>query len=530
MRCIAPYLFFLIALNCSFKSAYCQSNPIDSLKLALKNAKHDTTRCNILNAMVEAEADDNTWPLYNDQLLKLAEKNNLSTTIPILKICYSKHLANAINNLGYIAQQRGNPKKAIEYYDKSLKTRETIDDKSGIATSLNNIAQIYANEGAIDKAIEYHHKSLRIREQIHEKIGIAMSLNNLGYIFDNQGDIPKALEFYHKSLAIKEEINDKRGMAESFINLGLIYSKLNDTTKALEYYQKSLALAESIQDKRAIAFTSINLGSIYKKRQEPLNALVNFKRSLALMEQIQDKKGIANALTNIGLLYNEMDSVGKALQYHHLSLRLSEEMGEKDGMAYTLNFIADLNLKKGLLSEALIYANKSLAASKEIGYPQNIQNAAEMLKKIYQKQKQYKPAYEMYELEIKMRDSINNQETQKATIRKQMQYDYDKKELLIKAEQDKKDVIAKEELVQKEKERNYFIIGFILVMVLALFIFRGYRQKQKDNKLITQQKHLVDEKQKEILDSIRYAKRIQTAVMTNENYIGKTLNKLQKDQ
>ena len=68
--------------------------------------------------------------------------------------------------------------------------------------------------------------------------------------------------------------------------------------------------------------------------------------------------------------------------------------------------------------------------------------------------------------------------------------------------------------------------GFSLVIILALFILRSYIQKRKDNKLITLQKHLVEEKQREILDSIHYAKRIQTALMTNENYINATLNRL----
>ena len=133
----------------------------------------------------------------------------------------------------------------------------------------------------------------------------------------------------------------------------------------------------------------------------------------------------------------------------------------------------------------------------------------------------------MYELEIQMRDSINNQETRKASVKKQMQYEYETKARELKNEQDKKDIIAKAELIQREKERNYFVIGFALVIVLALFIFRSYRQKQKANLIITQQKHEVEESRKEILDSIHYAKRIQKAHLPTHNYIDKNLSRLQ---
>ena len=46
---------FLIFLNSTF--LFSQDRTVDSLKIALKTAKHDTTRCNILNAMIEAEVE-----------------------------------------------------------------------------------------------------------------------------------------------------------------------------------------------------------------------------------------------------------------------------------------------------------------------------------------------------------------------------------------------------------------------------------------------------------------------------------------
>ncbi len=45
---------------------------------------------------------------------------------------------------------------------------------------------------------------------------------------------------------------------------------------------------------------------------------------------------------------------------------------------------------------------------------------------------------------------------------------------------------------------------------------------------IQSQKQSIEEKQKEILDSIRYAKRIQTAILANEKYIEKNINRLKK--
>lgn len=463
---------------------------IDSLKLALKNAKHDTTRCSILNAMIEAEADDNIWPKYNNQLLKLCENKIklISKTSSDYSI-YLKHYAGTLNNVGYLANKQGDIHKAKEYFIKSLKVSEEVGDKNGIANSLNHMGLIYKNQGDIPMALEYYGKSLKISEEIGDKQGIAVSLSNIGLIYNNQGDIPKALEYYGKSLQIQEEIGDKQGVAISLNNIGLIYLQQGDNAKSLECT----------------------------------------KKSLKIREEIGDKQGIAGSLNNIGFLFDDQGDTPKALEYYVKSLKIWEEIGDKRGISGSLNNIGFVHFKQKNYSSALMYANKSMKLSRDLGFPENIGTAAKILNQIYKATGNYKLAYENYELFIQMRDSVNNEKTQKAAVKKQMQYQYETQARELKNEQDKKDIIAKAELKQREKERNYFIIGFALVIVLALFVFRSYRQKQKANLIITQQKHEVEESRKEILDSIHYAKRIQKALLPTHNYIDKNLNRLRKN-
>jgi cell division protein FtsB len=105
-----------------------------------------------------------------------------------------------------------------------------------------------------------------------------------------------------------------------------------------------------------------------------------------------------------------------------------------------------------------------------------------------------------------------------------MQYEFDKKEAQNKAEQEKKDEVSRTIIYGISS-------GLLLVMLLALFVFRSYRQKQKANVIITKQKEevemqkqLVEVKQKEILDSIYYARRIQRSLLPGEKHIAKMLN------
>lgn len=54
---------------------------------------------------------------------------------------------------------------------------------------------------------------------------------------------------------------------------------------------------------------------------------------------------------------------------------------------------------------------------------------------------------------------------------------------------------------------------------MILIVFRSYNQKRKANDIISKQKEIVEHKNKEILDSINYAKYIQNALLPSEKII-----------
>jgi tetratricopeptide (TPR) repeat protein len=531
-----------------------QEISIDSLKSALKHAKNDTIRINILKELIEAENDDKVWVVYNDQMLKIGEKGIVkSEPGSILKRFYLKSVASGLNNIGFLANNHGDISKALTYYQKSLKIQEEIKDKGGIANSTNNIGYIHNSQGDIPKALDYYHKSLRIYEEMlaenknsneipNIKKGIAYSLNNIGQIYLTQGDVAKTLDAYDRALKIREEINDIKGISQSLNNIGIVYFNNGNPScksskeicsqqgrlKALEYYLKSLKLREQINDKRGIAISLSNIGHAYADMGDPdckasmeecLRAGQNkgmeyFQRSLTILEEIQDKWGIANSLNDIGTILLEQQKV----------------------------------------AEAMVYADRCLKTSKELGYPLNIKKASSLLKKIYKEQKKYKEALAMYELEMQMNDSISNEETKKASVKKQFQYQYEKKAAAdsIKNVEEQKvknaQLTAQQAQLKQEKTKRLALYGgLVLVLIFAGFMFNRYKITQQQRNTIALQKTKVDEAyielnqqneeiaqqrdeigkqkqaleahQKEIIDSITYAKRLQEAILPPKEFI-----------
>jgi len=496
---IKPIFFLYLLLSISYFS--CAQN-INSLKLLLKNAKHGSTRIKTLAELSEVCEYDEAV-MYAEQCVKLAEKILPTTTNSALKKLYLKNLSGALNNIGYYAKYRGDIPKALDYYNRSLKIDEELQDKEGIAYALINIGSIYGYQGDLSKTLEYDHKSLKIMEELQNKKGIASCLNNLGVTYQYQGQNTKALEYHLRSLKLQEELQDKREIANSLNNIGGIYNAQHNSEKALAYYEKALKIREEIEDKGGTAYSLNSIGYIYTNKGEIQKALGYFKKSLTLFESIRDKRGIANST----------------------------------------HYIANVLQQQNKTNEALTYAKRSLQSANELGFPGDLNRAAGTLKKIYEKQNRYKQAFDMYKLQIKMLDSITNQATRKASIKKQFQYQYEKKaaaDSVKNAEEQKiKDAelnFQKAQLNQEKTQRSALYGGLLLVVIFLTFVFNRFYITQKQKIIIEKQKEQVDvayeklhEKNKEVIDSIVYARRIQSALLPNENYIEKNLKRLIKE-
>lgn len=516
----------LFILICVGIRGFCQNS--DSLKLSLKNAEHDTTRCRILNEMIEAEGDPSVWIKYNTELKELTEKN--AEAVGKLKNVYLKYLAIAYGNVGYFWEAEHDLDKQLDLFNKSLKISEEIGDRKAAAMTLNSIASVYYDKSEIPKALEYYKKSGTISESIGDKKGLAASLNGIALIYDKQGDIQNALDFHHRSLKMKEEAGDEEGLALSLNNIGFIYNYQGESAKALEYFTRALDIYERLGNLYGIGLCLNNVASAYKEQGNKPKAVEYLLRSLKIKEDAGDKEGLAYSFSNLGTVYESEGDVVKAMEHYEKSLKIREAIGDKAGMSNSLCNIANLLFDLGKTEKALLFGNRAMAVSKEVGFPFLLLNSAETLKRVFQKLNRHKEAFEMYELELKMRDSITSQKTRKAAVRKQLQYAYEKKEAVANAEH--KVQLEKQQAIADEKQRKQNIViwsvgvGLILVVGFAGYVFKTLRLTRKQKSLIETKSRQVEEKQTEILDSIQYAKRIQRAQMPSEVYISKNLTRL----
>ena len=383
--------------------------------------------------------------------------------------------SNILNALS-IAYLKNDQDKSMKYANESLALSEQIGFKKGVANACKSIGSIKSLNGDNITALLMYNKSLKILTEISDKQGIARLKNKIGTIYINQGNYPEALKNFFFALKRFEEIGDKNGIAVSYKSIGLIYNEQGNFPEALKNYSTSLKIFKEIGDKNGISKCYMQIGYLYENQNNYSESLKNYLTYLKIVEELGDKQGIAGSYLQIGSIYTKQGNYTEALKMEFAALKIFEETGRELDIASAYGNIAQTFIKQKKYSDASQYLDKGLSIAKENNSLRNMVLFYRDLATLDSTQGNYKQELTHYKLYINTRDSLVNKENTKKITQQQMQHDFDNKESLAKADQEKKDALAQKEMQKQKLVRDGFIVGAILFLLLAGVIFMGLRK------------------------------------------------------
>ena len=488
-------LIFVLIVLASFSFAICQAqgrhdSAKDSLLLLIRTGKEDTGKVNALNALatqLRLRNTDTSLTLSN-QALELSKKLN-----DIKGIGNSEHM------IGLLDRLKGNLPQALRHTFIALSMWDSLEKKSKVPLSeverlrsktYTNLGIIYDDQGNYPLSLEYYFKAMKIAE--HDKKGreYALLIGNIGTVYLDQRDYKRALDYYLKALSLREKLGEKKLIASTIGNLGVVYGEMKDYPKALEYYLKAQRMYEELHSISDIAINFNSIGTLYNYMNDQDKALSYFEKGLSASQKLGDVEHMEISIGNIGSTYLRKKDYTKARGYIEQAVKMARDIGEKEGCRLFYDDLSFLDSATGNWKGAL--ANKKLA--------------------------------------VLYRDSISNEENTKKQTQTEMKYEFDKQQAadsIRNVELTTQEQLKHEQEIQQQKIYTFGgAIGFLLMLVVAGVSFRAFRQKQKANHIITEQKILVEVKQKEIVDSIHYAKRIQQSLLPTEKYIERNIKRL----
>ncbi|HXB11857.1 MAG TPA: SpoIIE family protein phosphatase, partial [Bacteroidia bacterium] len=269
-----------------------------------------------------------------------------------------------------------------------------------------------------------------------------------------------------------------------------------------------------------IAIVLGNIGNAYMEAGDYKNAEKYELESLEQLKKYGEKSNIAQSYTNIGEFYNKTKQYAKSLEYYSIALNMAEEADDKELQVYSLAGMSTLNEQVGDNKRAQDYGLQAIELAQKIHLLLQVRDISKDLSGLFKKTNQTDKAFYYYQLYVDTKDSIENKENSKKMINAELNYEYEQKQQAQKLEDEKKEAISAEKARHERNIRNIYLGGFIVVLFLTILVFRNLLKVRKSNKIITEQKrevelqrNLVEEKNRDITDSINYARRIQQAML-----------------
>lgn len=458
------------------------------------------------------------YPRSSDSLRALIENTNSDTT--------------KIRALSYLGLNFNNSKEeSLPLYFEASKIANAIRDSGFMAYSYGNIATVYYYSTQYDSALYFMEKVLDIRRNMSNEEAYISALNNLGILYRKNNNLPGALACFQERLSFEKKEGNSIGISEVYNNMANLYDQYGDREKALDLSRKSLAIRLKLKDSAGIASSYNNMATTFSYMKEDDSAVYYYEKSLALAHHVQSKSFYGNITNNLGHGYLKVGKDSLAEHYLKIALESRKEIDYYFGIGQTQNNLAGMYYEQGKYQEALSLLKSSHEISIKYGHSVIEKDASLYLSKVYFKLGQFEKAYLNLRRTKDLSDSLHASSQTREYAQKEYEFQYKQKAIADSLENEKEKVIAakqkelREYKIAQDKKRQKFrfwiaiAVGLSLA-IISLILLRGNRQKARSNKLIQAQKNEIEvqkdvlqERNKEITDSINYAKRIQSAIL-----------------
>jgi len=419
--------------------------------------------------------------VYSDSAFRLLEKNG-----------YIREAAGVLGNLAYYYHQKGQITQALDAHYKVWDRAAALQDTKLLFYTMNNIAAVFHEIGLQDSAIRFYLRALHYAEALKDPNLVGTVLNNLASIYYDQGLYREALRYGQVSLELRLRNRDTLGAAMSLSNLGAYYEKLGQTDSALALLHQALALARQSRSANVQALALSNLARVYMNRKEWDKAYTYLSELLQLRAQAPEAERF-RAYASFMHFYEK--------QAEHTS---------------------NPTLRKKLYLQALQWNQKAAPLLPFIKDIDALRNYYLILYKVYFGLQDHAKALEAYKTHILYRDSLLNRKAQQKAIESRYLYEWQQREKALFQER------LREEEHRKRLQIALLFAGLLaLGAIIAAWLFQKlYRQTQIQRDIISQQKqkieeayNIIQEQHEELRRSLRYAQRIQKALLPSEEVL-----------
>lgn len=453
-----------------------------------------------------------TFLFFNSQLHCQSDTVAISQNIELAREQFSK-----------------NPNEGLKFALKARDLALRSENKKFIAKANNTIGSAYYFLGNNDSAETYQSKALEIQLEINDPEGLGRSYANLGTTYTERGQNDKAIAYFLKAEKKFIDINYQLGLGKIYNSLGILFYNTKDFNNAARYYANGLKIARELKDETLYYSIATNFANTLSYQHKNKEALFMYMSSYTIAKRINNFSDLATICNSISQQYLGLNNLMLAKKFNNEALSLIRTYALSDYFKISafgnrgIILQNEKNYKEAemYLDSALTYAKENSDLAKQIELHIELSH-------VLTKENNYKSATENLVIANELKDSLYAKNLEEKLAEVNAVHNTEKKDQEISLLNNEK---------KNQKKINILLIAIVIVSLISLIIaVYSYIRKRKTSELISAQKQeveaknlIIEHKQKEIIDSIKYAQRIQNAHLPKESYIFKNLGRLKKD-
>jgi len=411
----------------------------------------------------------------------------------------------------------------------AIETFESIDRRDKMARQYISIGNNLADLGLFDSSLIMYERGKTLAIESQDSAALSGALLNISTIHHERGDEQQELAYLFQAHDLAKERNQTDHMAVIQFNIAVFYTNSGDTEKAKKQAKEVLALYK----KQGNLFGESSVYNLFAQLKfnadETDSALYYLDLAMANYQTLGDRSRVAFILMNQGQTLGKMQRWDEAKLKLEEALTIYEEIEEPHFAAQTLSALSAYYEFKEDFPKAIELLLEAISISHELGAMTDESRWLKMLADLYNQTGETALAYKALEDHIAVSDSLDQINKQEAIQEMEARYQNEKKQLEID-NLEKETALQTAKIEKDEAQRYALILGLVLALLMIISVSYAFVQKRKDNKLIQAQKEEVEqqheqleEKNREITDSIQYAKRIQTAILPPNRIIDQFL-------
>lgn len=371
----------------------------------------------------------------------------------------------------------------------------------------------------LDSGFLYAQKSLYLATKLNNFFHQGKAYNTIGTIYTDKGKFKEATEAFNSAIFYYEKANSKSGVGYVYANMSNIEQKRGNFDRMLKCLMKSHEYFTEVQELRGLAGVSHNLAAYYIEKGNLDSAYHFINISLKINREKKWEYYIANNISVIAQIETTKGNLALADQYFNEAKAIFIQLESSYDICHLLQTQSDINIKNKRYREAISQLLEAKSIAEEIGLNDDLRMIHQNLSLCYENSGDLSKALIHYKKYSEIKDSVRNEENMRQLNELNNKMENTEREKQIELLKKDNNIKSLESEKQKDKlaKQNLFLIiaiGFSLLFIILVFVlYRGNQTKQKNNKLLSHQKEIIEEKNKEIVDSINYARRLQEAIL-----------------